>query len=171
MRKVFLFVSVLNFLVFTGCQKDSPSASAGSKRTDLAANISLPLLNGHGQWELASLLGKKAVLLKFFTTWCPYCNKSTPYIQSFYEKNKANNFEVIGINLEEDKGKVEKFQKKFGVTFPIVLAKDTSLFSESYPVRFLPTFYLISREGVVLRKFEGFHPDILDDISKSINNL
>ena len=166
MRKklcAFFVVLVIASLSLASCKKNSARSEP-----KLASDLSLPLVGTQSQWSLGPLLGKKTVLLAFFTTWCHYCNRSMPYLEDFYEKNKDKNFEVIGIDLDEDEAKARHFNQKYGLTFPLALGQSETLGTD-FPVRFLPTFYLVKRNGQEVRKFEGFSPDILEEISKAIN--
>ncbi|GEM_PF-4808796 len=163
MKKISL-AFLFGFSVFIGsCNKN-----AQNQASPTLSNLSLPILGSKSQWSLGPLLGKKTVLLAFFTTWCPYCNHSMPYLQDFYEKNKNNNFELIGVDLDESEAKLEHFNQKYGLTFPLAVGQSETLGAD-FPVRFLPTFYLVRRDGRTVRKFEGFNPDILEEISRTIN--
>ena len=91
-----------------------------------------------------------------------------PYLQSFNEKNASRNLELVAIDLGESEDKVADFSKQFGLAFPVLLAQDQSVIETNYPVRFLPTLYLINRQGTQVRKFEGFHPSVLDEIAQQL---
>ncbi|MBI4063373.1 MAG: TlpA family protein disulfide reductase [Elusimicrobia bacterium] len=180
MRKTFS-AACLSFLLVcaTGCKKQkadstspdprgSAGAAAGRPSSDAAVDLVLPIVGKGTEYQLASILGKKTILLAFFTTWCPYCKQSMPYLQGFYEKHRAKDFELVGIDLQEPNDLVEQFVKKYGVTFPVLLAQDQSVLYPHYAVRFLPTLYLISKEGRVTGKFEGFNPSVLDEVAKQL---
>lgn len=169
---ILALISILHFTPYTiaflsGCRKQ-PAPKAILPQSN-APNLVLETLNTSRPWELGPLLGKKTVLLCFFTTWCPYCNQSMPQLESFYERHKSQ-LELIGVDIHESQDTVHDFVKKHGLTFPVMLSKDSSQHENTYPVRFLPTLYLISKQGQMIRKFEGFHPTMLDEIAKSINN-
>lgn len=132
-----------------------------------AANLVMEAAGQKKTFELKPLLGQKTVLLAFFTTWCPYCNQSMPYIEDFYRKNKDKGFEVVGIDIEETEKDAVDFVKKHGVTFPVLMGKQND-FSENYPVKYLPTLFLIGKNGEILKTFEGFHPSVFEEISKAL---
>lgn len=89
-----------------------------------------------------------------------------PYLQSFYEKNTAKDFVVVGIDVGEPESTVANFQKKHGLTFPVLMRGQDDASDAYYQVRYLPTLYLIDKKGQVVRRFEGFHPSMLDEIAK-----
>ncbi|MBI4370202.1 MAG: TlpA family protein disulfide reductase [Elusimicrobia bacterium] len=170
------FISAACFIIGSGallggCKKESTKTTQSPIETqsvEMAQNLALPMAASSNQWELAPRLGKRPVLLVFFTTWCPYCNQSMPHLQGFYERNRAKNLEVVGIDLQEPRDLVEGFVKKYGLTFPVLLAEDQRLLRPGYPVRFLPTLYFINREGALVKKYEGFHPTALDEIATQL---
>lgn len=158
-------IFLIGVVCLSNCKKTSPAPSVS--RTP---NLSLKKLGATSEWQLAPLLGKKTVLLAFFTTWCPYCNHSMPYLQQFYEKNQGRDLEVVGIDIDEPDAKVLPFAQKYGLTFPVLLTNADDQYSRHYPVRYLPTLYLIGKDGALIKKFEGFHPTIFDEIEAALKN-
>ncbi|MFC1520903.1 peroxiredoxin family protein [Elusimicrobiota bacterium] len=163
MKKFILPVLIMTSLLIS-CNEDK-KRSDNTPSAPLVGDITLPQVPSGKIWRLSSILGKKTVLLAFYTTWCPYCKQSMPYLQDFYEKNRDKKFEVIGIDIEEPEKEVAYFVKKYGLTFKVLLAQDASVIKKDYPVRFLPTLFLINKQGNLHKRYEGFHPSILDDVT------
>src|SRR5580698_8038099 len=46
---------------------------------------------------LGATKGRKLVMVVYFAPWCPNWKLEAPVAQKFYEKYKANGFEVIGV--------------------------------------------------------------------------
>jgi len=68
--------------------------------------------------ELVDLEGKpldwarykgKVVLIDFWATWCGPCLQEIPNIEEVYEAQNKNGFEVIGVNLDEERSKLDAF--------------------------------------------------------------
>jgi peroxiredoxin len=72
----------------------------------------------------------KVVMLQFTASWCSVCRKEMPHIESeIWLKNKSNpNFALYGIDLKEDKEKVNEFKKQVGITYPLALDLDGKIF-------------------------------------------
>jgi peroxiredoxin len=72
----------------------------------------------------------KVVMLQFTASWCSVCRKEMPHIESeIWQKNKNNpTFALYGIDLKEDKEKVNEFKKKVGITYPLALDLDGKIF-------------------------------------------
>lgn len=96
----------------------SLSAPQEAALTDLwALNLELPQ---GGNLALESLRGKPTVL-NFWATWCPPCVDELPLLERFYRQNKAKNWQVIGIAVDNAKA-VQKFLGQMPLSFPVPLA-------------------------------------------------
>ncbi|MCF8361973.1 MAG: TlpA family protein disulfide reductase [Prolixibacteraceae bacterium] len=79
--------------------------------------------------SIMSLRGKVA-MLQFTASWCGVCRKEMPHIEKeIWQKHKDNpDFALYGIDLKEPAEKVVDLQKETGVTYPIALDLDGSIF-------------------------------------------
>jgi len=117
------------------------------------------------------------VLVDFWATWCEPCYVEIPWLIEMQQKYAAKGFTVLGVSMDEDgKSAVvpflakERFTvngQKFPMNYPIVLG------SEEVADKFggllgYPTGFLISRDGKVVKKFQGLTS--FDDIAKAIES-
>ena len=63
----------------------------------------------------------RPLLINFWATWCPPCIDELPLINAFYEKNKANGWQVIGLAIDRPSA-VQAFLQKMPLAFPIGMA-------------------------------------------------
>ncbi|MBA7647250.1 Thiol-disulfide oxidoreductase ResA [subsurface metagenome] len=98
--------------------------------------------------SLSSLKGK-VVFLNFWATWCPPCRAEMPSMELLYKELKDEGFEILAVNLQEDKKQVQKFVDDFGLTFPVVLDK-TGRIGTAYGARSIPITYLIDKSGIII---------------------
>ena len=88
-------------------------------------------------------------MVNFWATWCPPCRSEIPTITSLYrETHKGDNYEIVGVATQSDKGTIEAFAQEFGMTFPIlpdVESRTTSL----YHVLPIPTSFFIDKDGII----------------------
>lgn len=71
----------------------------------------------------------KVVVLQFTASWCSVCIKEMPHLEKeVWQRFKNDDFILIGIDLKEDREKVEKFIQTVGVTYPFTIDEDGSLF-------------------------------------------
>jgi peroxiredoxin len=95
---------------------------------DQAPDFVLNYLDGKTQ-KLSDLRGK-VVMIQFTASWCPVCRKEMPFIEKeIWKKNKKrDDFVLVGIDLKENKEKIQKFIKSMKVTYPILLDTSGSIF-------------------------------------------
>ena len=109
--------------------------------------------------SLKSYLGKY-VLLKFWSPLCYYCREENPSTVKIYNKYKGSEFEIIGINIEEEHD--EELWKlviaEDKLSFPQLL--DTIGIADAYKVNNTPYNILLDREGKILAK--NLHGDDLE---------
>jgi peroxiredoxin len=87
-----------------------------------------------------------------------------------HEKLKAQGFEVIAINLDEDKAKAEKFLQEFQVDFT-VLRDAKGEWADKYVVESMPTSFIIDKKGVVSHIHHGFTSGDIGDLEQKITAL
>jgi len=110
---------------------------------------------GGGQVSLSSFKGK-VVLLSFWATWCGPCKQEMPEMQTLYDKLKARGFEVVAVDMMEDKAVVADFVKKSGYTFPVLLDRTGIVGGgQMYNARAIPTNYILDKTGKIVGRKIG----------------
>ncbi|MBI3304839.1 redoxin family protein [Candidatus Parcubacteria bacterium] len=133
------------------------SAEAKSKRYELAKEVTTPdgFINTDGRpITISGLIGKKIILVDFWTYSCINCQRTTPYLNAWYEKYKDKGFVIIGVHtpefeFEKDYNNVKAAVEKFGIKFPIVLDNDYSTWT-AYKNQYWPRKYLIDIDGYIV---------------------
>ena len=96
-------------------------------------------------------LGKyhgQIVLLDFWATWCAPCRAEMPFVKSTYQKYKNQNFEIIGISLDQDLNELTTYLETEGITWPQYY-DNAGQISNLYQVQAIPTTYLIDSKGII----------------------
>jgi thiol-disulfide isomerase/thioredoxin len=120
-------------------------------REVMSEDFTLESLDG-SKISLSSYRGK-VVLLSFWATWCGPCKEEMPAMQALYVKLRSKGFEVVAVDMMEDKATVAKFVKTSGYTFPVLLDSTGSVGGGSYAARAIPTNYIVDKGGkLVARK-------------------
>jgi peroxiredoxin len=96
----------------------------------------------------------KPLVIRFWADWCKYCEPEMKAIEAVYQRHKARGLEVLAVNAGQDRGTVEAFIRKLGVTYPAVLDESAAI-AKRYGVVGLPTTYFIDAKGVVRGKVIG----------------
>ena len=119
-------------------------------------------------FALSSLKGK-VVLLDFWASWCVPCRKSNPHVKALYDKYRKKGFDVVYVADNDDRPEnalkaIEQdgIKKYHHVLRGLKIMKDANGkmmgfdksedVSEQYAIHFLPTKYLIDREGKIIGK-------------------
>jgi len=112
-----------------------------------------------GPFELQGLVGKKVILLDFWTYSCINCLRTFPYLKDWYSRYKDMGLEIVGVHspefeFEKKYENVLAAVKKLGITFPIVLDNEHRNLS-LYETVYWPTKYLIDIDGFIVYKHIG----------------
>ncbi|MBL4797979.1 MAG: TlpA family protein disulfide reductase [Oleispira sp.] len=136
---------------------------------DKAPDFKIPRLESKGMISLKQYRGK-VVYVDFWASWCGPCRQSLPALNSIRKEFRKKGFEVIAINLDEERDDAMEFLKEFPVAFPT--ARDTSgEVPEAYGLVGMPTAYLIDRKGYVQLVHEGFKKSDIEELKQKISTL
>ena len=96
----------------------------------------------------------KFVIINFWATWCAPCIHEMPELERFHQSNRDRAM-VWGVTFERiGKDRVIDFVENLGVTYPI-LGFGQEPRTGYGQVTVLPTTFIIDREGLFMRRFEG----------------
>ncbi len=95
----------------------------------------------------------KVVLVDFWTYSCINCQRTTPYLNSWYEKYADDGFVILGVHspefdFEKDYGNVVDATKRMGIMYPVV--QDNAFETwKAYDNRYWPRKYIVDIDGFV----------------------
>lgn len=99
--------------------------------------------------NLADVLGKKPVYLKFWATWCVPCREQMPHFEAAFKKHGDRiAFVAADLGLNDSLEAVKSFREKVPMSMPIAFDDDGHL-AEAFHVSVTPQHILIDRTGVV----------------------
>jgi len=141
-----------------GANSTTPSGSA------LASAPDVTFKNLEGSDVALSSLKGKVVLLNFWATWCEPCRSEIPVLIGLQDKYSSKGFTMLGASMDEDgKKAINPFLQdtQFSVggqqrtmNYPIVLGTD-AIADKFGGLLGMPTSYLISRDGKIVKKYIG----------------
>ena len=144
------------------------SANNQSVQQDVAADEGLPDLRGKRapDFSLRSVEGKKvslsdykgkAVLINFWATWCAPCKIEMPWLVALRKQYASQGFEILGVSEDDadtPRTKLAKFGQEEGLNYPLLVGDDAV--SRKYGgVEFLPTSYVVGRDGKIVAETAG----------------
>ena len=97
----------------------------------------------------------KVVLVDFWASWCPDCNRELPTVQKVYDKYKDRGLVLIGISLDKDAKALANFVAKKSLPWPQYFDGKgwDNEFAAKYGVRSIPEMWLVDRQGALVTTF------------------
>lgn len=159
------FTLLIGMALISGCPQDSTPAGSGApsatvpaskppKRTGRDGHPALGIeppevvaadwLNTDTPQSLAGLRGN-VVLVEFWATWCGPCVAGIPHLNEMQARLGDQGLRILSFT-DEDRRKVEKFQKNAKVPIEYTVGLGSSL-SAVYGVRGIPHAFVIGRDG------------------------
>ena len=101
--------------------------------------------------NLSDLRGK-VVLVDFWASWCGPCRRANPEVVALYNKYKADNFEILGVSLDRNRGAWEKAIETDQLTWYHVsdLKGWQNAVAKLYGVRSVPQTFLLDANGKII---------------------
>jgi peroxiredoxin len=165
-RKILSFIIVLCLTLFVG---NAVSLEALPQIGKPAPDFVLNDINGK-KVTLAEYKGK-VIILNFWATFCGPCKAEMPSLNNLFLSFKKDGLIVLAISTDDSEKPVQSFVKTKGIAFPVLIEKDSQVFSDRYRVLGLPTTFIIDREGIIVGKILGDRPWDAPDMKEKIGTL
>jgi thiol-disulfide isomerase/thioredoxin len=136
---------------------------------DKAPDFNIPRLETNGMISLKHYRGK-VVYIDFWASWCGPCRNSLPALNRVHTEFREKGFEVIAINLDEEREDAMAFLKEFPVVYPTAIDTSSKV-PEAYGLVGMPTAYLVDRQGIVQLVHEGFKKSDIEQLREKIHRL
>jgi thiol-disulfide isomerase/thioredoxin len=96
----------------------------------------------------------KPVLVVFWATWATPAKEDLPRLIKVYERYHGRGLEVIGVNLDNDRGELESFLAKSPLAWPQIFEPGgtESRLAVEYGIISVPTMLLIDDQGKVVSR-------------------
>jgi thiol-disulfide isomerase/thioredoxin len=169
-HKVLMVCSILLLLgVFTvgnhGVDAQEVSAETKAGPIPIARNQPVPA------FDLSGLDGKtyhvggareKPLIINFWASWCGPCHDEAPGFSRMYERYK-NELDIYAVNVTKGDRleEVKKFVKQYGLSFPVLLDQQGSV-ADRYRILFVPTSFLVNKQGVLVDVIHVLSPEELE---------
>jgi thiol-disulfide isomerase/thioredoxin len=110
-------------------------------------------------FTLSSVIGKKVVLLDFWTYSCINCVRTIPYLNAWYQKYQNDGLEIVGIHtpefdFEKQLSNVQSAVQEYGIHYPVILDSNYGTWN-AYDNLYWPHEYLIDMAGYIVHDQVG----------------
>ncbi len=112
----------------------------------------------------------KPVIVNFWATWCPPCRKEIPSMNRAWHKIKNEGIAMIAINVGESADEVFAFTAKYPIDFTVLL-DDSGRASNSWPMKGLPTTFILDTDGNLVYQAVGGREWDADEILDQVRAL
>lgn len=107
-----------------------------------------------GEISISQFIGEKVILIDFWTYSCINCLRTTPYLNSWWEKYRDQGLLIIGLHtpefeFEKDYENVLAAVRNLGIEYPVVLDNDYATW-DAYNNLYWPRKYLIDIDGFII---------------------
>lgn len=110
-------------------------------------------------FKLADLVGKKVILIDFWTYSCINCQRTIPYLNTWYSKYESQGLVIIGVHtpefgFEKVYDNVAKAVAAAGIKYPVVMDSNMGTWN-AYQNLYWPREYLIDIDGFIVHDHIG----------------
>ena len=124
-----------------------------------ARAASVKLVDGT-RLNLADLLGKKPIYLKFWATWCVPCREQMPHFEATQQRlGDRIALVAVDLGLNDSLEAVKTFRASHPMSMPVAFDDDGQL-AEAFHVSVTPQHILIDRSGVIRYIGHATNPEL-----------
>jgi len=181
MKRAILFVALVALVVAAIVYLQEPQkefervAPAVQKKNGIPAP-ELAGIEGYINTEgikIGDLVGKKVILIDFWTYSCINCQRTLPYLTMWHEKYKDKGLEIIGVHspefeFEKKYENVKRAVEKWNIKYPVVLDNEHQTWN-AFMNRYWPHKYLIDSDGYIV--WDHIGEGGYDEAEKKIQEL
>jgi len=111
----------------------------------------------------------KLILLNISWVGCPHCILSIEMLNKLNEKYMSDQLSIVSIYPLDKREDVKKMNERFGVNYASYPnSSETSTDLEAYHISAYPVFYLMDKQGKIIKGFAGYSSAIGEEIEALI---
>ncbi len=118
-----------------------------------APAFDLARLDGNGRIDLASVRGRKPIVLDFWASWCIPCIHEAQRLQRAHEQY-GDKVAFIGVDTKDYGPDARTWERKHRITYPSVHDGSGSVLSRWEGSTLLPSIFFVDRNGKVVGQLE-----------------
>jgi len=97
----------------------------------------------------------KVLLVSFFASWCRSCLEEIPLLKKLQDRYGDQEFSIISLAVDRENAPgLRNLIQKQKINYPVLLADET-VKEDFGGIAILPTMFLVSQQGILLKKYSG----------------
>lgn len=151
----------------SGVQEEERDALV--KKGDLVPHFVVKMFDG-SEVDIEDLRGK-VVLINFWATWCPPCQKELERVEKdIIERFKDRDFVYLPISREDSRNQIAKFREKHGYSFGMGLDSNREIYSK-FAKSGIPRNFLVDLDGKIVYSGLGYDERVFTSMLDKIDKL
>lgn len=145
------------------------------KRVELRVGSELPdftFTDFNGKKRKLSEFRGKYVLVDFWASWCPPCREELPYLRAAYTRFHSRNFEILGMNNDDDISPVKSWLKSNDLTWTQATPESIEDVMRKLRITSFPTTLLLGPDGKIISLDQDGQPQLRgEELLKSLDDV
>jgi cytochrome c biogenesis protein CcmG/thiol:disulfide interchange protein DsbE len=152
---VALVASLLALLIWRVAHGNGGSVSGALShgKHPQAPAFDLARLDGKGRIDLASVRGRKPIVLDFWASWCLPCIHESQRLQRMH-KQYGDKVAFIGVDSKDYGPDARAWERKHGITYPSGHDGSGTVLNRWEGRTLLPSIFFVDRQGKVVGQLE-----------------
>lgn len=145
----------------SSCNMNGPSSSTANLPVVPSVVFDTEMRAANGNPIKLSNYSGKVLFVNLWATWCGPCRMETPELVRLHKEYQKRGVEFIGLTTEDPNTsgqKVRDFMTQYGVDYQIGWATREVALTLMDGKTTIPQSFIITRDGKLFRKIDGFHP-------------
>ena len=144
-------------------------AMAGAQESAALKVPDFSITANDGQTYSPESLKGNVVLIMFWATWCPYCRKAMPHMNTIATEYANAEFTLLGICGSKDTDAWHNYIQQHQLRWPQYWDKDHSM-TRLFGARGIPNFFLIDKDGYLVAHWVGWDDSLTGRVEKMIGH-
>lgn len=156
-------------VAFVEFSDSAPAQSDLSSKASMRVAPGLSLTRLSGNHFNLNDYRDRVVLVNFWASWCSPCVEEMPSLEQLKTKLADKRFELISVNIGEDRERIKQFMSTYDIDLPVLL-DESGVSARDWNVYVYPSSFIIDGKGRIRYAYAGGlqwdSPEIVDRLTR-----